>query len=71
MFRAAVVVPQAAELGPDQMQGDVVRRVGKRPAEVTGLGVVTQQHQGHARHEANIFDAVAIEAEMLRRGGYG
>ncbi len=60
VLRAAIVVAKAAEIGAGQMHGDVVGRVGERAAEVPGLGVVAQEHQGHARHAPDVFQVLAI-----------
>ena len=60
MLGPPVVEPQAAELRPGQMRRDVVRRVRQRSAEVPGLRVVAQQHQRHAGHEADVFQALPV-----------
>ena len=56
----AIVISQRAVLGSAEMQGHVVWRIGQRPAEVAGLGVVAQQHQRHRGHEPNVFDPIAV-----------
>ncbi len=60
MLGVPVIVPEAAQLGPDQVRGDVERRVGEGAAEVPGLGVVAQQGQGHAGHEADVFEPAPL-----------
>ena len=65
----AIVVAQAAEVGPGQVHGDVVGRVGERPAEMAGLGIVAEQDQRHAGHEADVFQAFAVVGEAQRLNG--
>ena len=60
MLGTADVIAQAAAFRAQKMGGDVEGRIGQRAAEVTGLGVVAQQHQGHAGHEPDIFKAGAL-----------
>ena len=69
MFGTAIVVAQAAEIGTGQMHGDVVGRVGQRSAEMPGLGVVAEQDQGHAGHEADVFQTLAIVGQVQRFNG--
>ena len=65
MLGPPVVEAQAAQLRPGQVHRHVVRRVGERPAEVPGLRVVAQQHQGHARHEADVFQPFEIGGAQI------
>ena len=60
MLGAAIIVTQSAPLRPDQMGSDIERRVSQRPAEMAGLGIVAQHDQGHAGHEADIFQPAAF-----------
>ena len=64
MLGAAIVVAQAAEFGPGEMGGHVKGRIGQRSAEMTGLRIVAEQHQGHAGHVPDVFQAFAVK----RRG---
>ena len=67
VLRAAVVVPQPAQLRPNQMGRDGVGRIGERPAEVSGLGVVAQQNERHRREKAHVFDALLVIIRQLHR----
>ena len=69
MLGTAIVVAQAAELRPHQMDRHVVGRVGQRSAEVPGLRIVAQQHQGHAGHEPDVFQALLVLARQTRSRG--
>ena len=60
MLRAPVIVAKAAERRPGQMHRDVVRRIGKRPAEVARLRVIPEQGQGHARHEPDVLEPLFV-----------
>ena len=60
MLGSPVVEAQAAQLGPGQVHGHVVWRVGERSAEVSGLRVVAEQHERHARHEADVFETLPV-----------
>ena len=57
---AAVIVPQTAQVRPGKVQRDVVRRVGQRPAKMPRLGVVAHHHQGHAGHETDVIETLAV-----------
>ena len=48
------------------MRRHVVRRVGQRPAEMAGLRIVAEQHQGHAGHVPDVFETVLREAHVQR-----
>ena len=71
VLRAAVVVAQAAVLRPRQVQGDVVRRVRQRPAEMPRLLVVAQQGQGHRGQEADVLEPFAVVGGHLDADGGG
>ena len=60
MLRMAVVIAQSAHIRPRQVQRHGVGRVCQRPAEVSGLRVVAQQHQRHSREEAHILHSALI-----------
>ena len=62
VFGAAIVIAQAAALRPQQVRCNIERGVGERSAEMPGLGIVAQQHQGHAGHKAHIFQPPAFFA---------
>ena len=64
MLGPAIVVAQAAEFGTGKMHRDVVGRVGQRSAEMAGLGVVAEQHQRHAGHEADVFQTLAVVGQV-------
>ena len=66
MLGTPIVVAQAAEIGTRQMHRDVVRRVGQRSAEMPGLRIVAEQDQGHAGHEADVFQSLAIVGQAQR-----
>jgi hypothetical protein len=65
MLGTPVVEPQSAPLRPGQVRRHVVGRVGERPTEVPGLRVVTEQHQGHAGHEADVFQPFEIGGTLI------
>ena len=69
MFGLAVVIAQATELRPGQMDRDVVWCVGQRPTKMPCLGIVPEQHQGHAGHVPNVLNtlAVVVHLEWLYR----
>ena len=60
MLGTAIIVAQAAQLRPGQMDRHVVRRIRQRSAKVPGLGIIPQQHQRHAGHEPDVFQAFAV-----------
>jgi hypothetical protein len=60
MLRAPVVEVQAAALATGEVGDDVEWRVRERAAKMTGLRVIAQQHQGHARHEPDVFQPVDV-----------
>ena len=60
MLGPAVVVAQAAQFRPRQVQRHVVRRVRQRPAEMAGLGIVAEQDQRHAGHVSDIFEILEV-----------
>ena len=45
---------------PGKMRDDVERRVGQRPAKVARLGVVAEEDERHAGHEADVFHALLV-----------
>ena len=69
MLGTAIVVAQAAEVGTGEMHGDVVGRVGQGSAEMPGLRVVAEQDQGHAGHEADVFQTLAVVGQGQRFNG--
>ncbi len=75
MLRAAIVVVQSALRLSRQMRGDVERRVGERSAKMARLRVVAEQHQRHARHEADVFHmlqvGLVLRGRRERRGFHG
>src|SRR5262249_34961227 len=75
MFRAAIVVVKTAAFAASQMRGDVERRVGERPAKMSGLRVVAEQDQRHARHETDVFELLLVAqveaVDRSRRNGGG
>ena len=66
MFGAPVIVTQAAELRAGEVRGYVEWGVGERSAEVAGLRIVPQQHQGHAGHVPDVFEAFPAEGHVQR-----
>ena len=64
-----IVEPQSAQLRAGEMHGDVVRGVCQRPAEMSCLRVVPEQHEGHARHEPHVFHPLAIVGRVQRLNG--
>ena len=60
VFRTPVVVAEAAEFRTHQVRGHIVRRVGQRTTKMAGLRVIAEQDQGHARHIADVFQALAV-----------
>ena len=66
MLGAAIVVAQATELGSGEVRGDVEGRVGEGSAEVPGLRVVAEQHQGHAGHVPDVFETFPAERHVQR-----
>ena len=75
MLGTSIVEVQPAAVATGEMRDDVERRVGQRPAEMSGLRVVAEQHQRHARHEADVFELLLVaEVEPVdgsRRNGDG
>ena len=69
MLGPAIVVAQATELGTGEMHRYVIGRVGQRTAEMPGLGIIAQQHERHAGHEADVLEtlAIVVQAERLNR----
>ena len=59
-----VVEAQAARGRSRQMRGHVERRVGERSAEVSGLRVVTEQHQRHAGHVPDVFESLTLRRHL-------
>ena len=60
MLWPAVVVAQPAELRPGQMRSDIVGRVRQRPAKMSGLGIIAEQHQGHTGHIPDVFEPLPV-----------
>ena len=60
MLRAPIIESEATALGAGEVCGDVVWRVRERTAEVTRLGVVPHQGEGHAGQEPDVFKAREI-----------
>ena len=69
MLGTAVVVAHAAQFRPGQVRRDVEGRVGQRPAEVPGLRIIPEQHQGHAGHVPDVFQAFPVERRVQRFNG--
>ena len=42
------------------MRGNIERRIGQRSSEVPGLVIVAEQHERHARHEADVFESLPL-----------
>ncbi len=68
MLRPAVIVTQSAVFRTGQMRRNVVRRVGQRSAQMPGLRVIAQQHQGHAGHESNVVEQRIVRQSLLLGG---
>jgi hypothetical protein len=66
MLRTAIVVAEAAEFGSGEMRGDIEGRVGEGSAEVAGLGVVAEEHEGHAGHVPDVFETFAAKRHVQR-----
>ena len=74
----AKVVPQSPQGWSSEVTGDVVGRVGQRPAEVARLRVVPHETEVHRGHEGDVvkafafvlgkLDGVGVEG-VLRRDG--
>ena len=47
------------------MRRNVVRCVGERSAEMPGLRVISEQHQGHAGHVSNIVEQRIVRQRLL------
>ncbi len=60
MLGTAIIVTQPAQFRPGEVYRHVVRRVRERTAKVPRLGIVPQQHQGHAGHEPDILHTFAV-----------
>jgi hypothetical protein len=60
MFGLAVVIAQPSQLRPGQMERDVIGCVGQRPAKMARLGIVPEQHQGHAGHIPDVLKALVL-----------
>ncbi len=68
VFRPAVIVTESAVFRPDQMGRNVIRCVGQRSAEMPGLRVISQQHQGHAGHVSNVVEQRIVRQRFLLGG---
>ena len=55
-----VVVAQPTGVGARQVECDVVRGVGQRPAEVAGLRVVAEQGEGHGGQKAHLLESFRV-----------
>ena len=71
----AQVVAQPSQVGPGQVTGDVVGRIGQRPAEVARLRVIPHETQVHRGHEGDVVEPCAfvigqfdgVRFELVRR----
>ena len=64
MLRAPVIVTQSAQFRSGKMRRDVEGRVRQRAAEMARLGIIPQQHQGHAGHVPDVFQAFPAERHI-------
>ena len=60
VFGPAVIVAKASALMTGKVGDDVERRIGQRPAEMTGLRVVAEPHESHAGQEADVFHSLPV-----------
>src|SRR5712691_253365 len=64
MFGLAVIVAQATQFRPGQMDRDVVWCVGQRPTKMPCLCIVPEQHQGHTSHISDGLKALAVVVHL-------
>ena len=69
MFGTPVIVAQAAQFRSREMGCHVEGRVGQWSAEVPGLRIVPEQHQGHAGHVPDVFQAFPVKWRLQRFNG--
>ena len=60
MLGTTVVIAQPTEFWPCQMGRHVVRRIRQRPAKMSCLGIIPEQHQGHAGHVPDVLKALSV-----------
>ena len=65
MLRAAVVVAHSAQLRPGQVRRHVVGSTRQRTAEMPRLGIISEQHQGHAGHVPDVFHSLLLDLHFL------
>ena len=65
MLRPAVIETESAVFRTDQMRRNIVRCVGERSAEMPGLRVISEQHQGHAGHVSNVVEQRIVRRRLL------
>ena len=65
MLGAAVIEAEPSPVGAGQMCRDIERRVCQGPAKMSRLGVVAQEHERHAGHEAHVFQLSEIARRSL------
>jgi hypothetical protein len=68
MLRPAVIVTESAVFRTGQMRRNIVRCVGERSAEMPGLRVISQQHQGHAGHVSNVVEQRIVRQSCCWEG---
>ncbi len=68
MLRPAVIETESAVFRTDQMRRNIVRCVCERSAEMPGLRVISEQHQGHADHVSNIVEQRIVRQRLLLGG---
>ena len=64
MLGTPVIVTQSAQFRSREMRRHVKGRVGQRSAEVPGLRIVPEQHQGHAGHVPDVFQAFPAKRDV-------
>src|SRR5215469_14929856 len=69
MFGSSIVVAETAQFGAHEVRRHIERRVRQRPAEVPGLRVVAEQREGHAGHEADVFQSLPL-VRSIHRGHF-
>ncbi len=65
MLRPAVIVTESAVFRTEQVRRHIVRCVCERSAEMPGLGVISEQHQGHAGHVSNVVEQRIVCHRLL------
>ena len=65
MFGTAVIEAEPSPVGAGEMRRDIERRVCQGAAKMSRLGVVAQEHERHAGHEAHVFQLSEIARRSL------